>query len=252
MLSACGDSNSKLPTNIAPSADFSFPNSVKERNSYTLDGTTSSDSDGSIRSYSWILDLGETPDADISLTSHGATATLAIGEIIEDLTVSITLNVEDNNGATDDETFSFNITEVDQPLLPPMPTNPDTGLTGTDSDNDGVRDDIEIAILNLHPLTLNNREVLRKAATVYSNVLVSGASDDDRDDDIASKELAKMTYCFKMHSEMDSKQQRTFIKALTLNTAERLAAWEQFNTRRNGTVQRVVLAEPNECRLPQN
>ncbi len=133
LLSACGDSESN---NIAPTASFTLADDLHERAEFTIDGTnSSSDSNGSISTYYWTIDLGEYRGENIYFTSNNANAKLIIGEISEDVTATITLTVTDNKNLTDEFSRTVIISELDVAMLPPMPTDPDLGLTGTDSDN---------------------------------------------------------------------------------------------------------------------
>tara|TARA_R110000772_G_scaffold244238_1_gene357294 strand:+ start:7317 stop:8141 length:825 start_codon:yes stop_codon:yes gene_type:complete len=261
VLSACGGSDSNdtetpsqpQPTsNISPTAIFSQPDDIYERGEFVVDASGSNDSDGSISSYSWSIDLGDYTGNNISLSDNGANSTLVVGEIEEDVTVSVNLTVTDNDGATDDYSNAITIHERDVEKLPPMPANSATGLEGTDSDGDGVRDDIEIKVYNLYPLSKDNREVTRKAAQVFQNVLITGNSADDLDDGDASEQLAKLVWCYNLHTDLNSKQERAKIKALVFDTPERLEALEKFKQSRNGTIQKTVESTFSECRLPQN
>ncbi|MBA6389912.1 hypothetical protein H4J38_03860 [Colwellia sp. BRX10-3] len=259
LLSACGDSESKDEVstpppseNVAPTASFTLANDLQERAEFTIDGANSSDSDGSISTYNWTIDLGQYSGENISLNQNNASATLVVGEIAEDVTATITLTVTDNDNSTDEFSSTVIISELDVAMLPPMPIEPDLGLTGTDSDNDGVRDDLEIAIYKLYPLSKDNREVSRNAVLVFNNVLVTGDSIDDLDDGDASEKLAKLASCYIDHTDLNGRHEVAKIKALTFDTEERLKAFEKYKVGRNGTVQRTVEATFDECRLPQN
>jgi hypothetical protein len=70
-----------------------------------------------------------------------------------------------------------------------------TSIAGIDLDKDGIRDDVEIAIHKLYPLSKDNREISRNAAKVYQLVLVSGDSANNLDDDKAAEKLAKLVRC---------------------------------------------------------
>lgn len=259
LLSACGGSDTndsgaspQPPSNASPTATFSLPSEVYERGEFNIDVSGSNDSDGSISSYSWSLDLGSYNGNSINLTGSGANPALTIGEIEEDVTITVNLTVTDNDGDTDDYSSTITISELDIGRLPPMPTEPSIGLEGTDSDGDGVRDDLEIKIYNLYPLSKDNREVSRKATQVFQTVLVTGDSEDDLDDDVASELLAKLVWCYNVHTELNSRQERAKIKALVFDTPERLNAFEKFKQSRNGTIQTTVESTFSECRLPQN
>ena len=261
LLSACGGSDSndteapsqpQPPSNISPTAIFSQPDDIYERGEFVVDATDSNDSDGSISSYSWSIDLGDYTGNNISLSDNGANSTLVVGEIEEDVTVSVNLTVTDNDGATDDYSSTITISELDFEKLPPMPENPTLGLVGTDSDGDGVRDDVEIKVYNLYPLSKDNREVSRKTAQVFQNVLVTGDSEDDLDDGGAAEELSKLASCYIDHTSLNGREEVAKIRSILIDTPERMAAYEKFLMSRNGTVQRTLEANFEECRLPQN
>ena len=261
LLSACS-SDTETPSqpqpqpqpssNIPPTAKFSKPNDIYEREEFLFEASDSNDPDGSISSYSWSLDLGSYNGSNINLTDNGVNSTLVVGEIKEDVTVSINLKVTDNYGATANYSNTVTIHELDVEKLPPMPADPTLGLEGTDSDGDGVRDDIEIRLYNLYPLSKDNREVSRKAAQVYQNMLITGNSADDLDNDTASEQLAKLASCYIDHTNLNSRQEVAVIKGMLIDTPERMAAYEEFLMSRHGTVQRALDASFEECRLPQN
>ena len=92
------------PTNIAPIASFT---SNCTNLSCTFDGSASSDSDGSIVSYSW---------------SIGGTGTTASKTYASAGTYSVTLTVTDNNSATNSVTNSITVTAA--------PTNPNELVNG--------------------------------------------------------------------------------------------------------------------------
>lgn len=243
------------PDKIAPIASFTLANDITERAEFYFDGSASSDSDGAISTYNWTIDLGRYNGDNIYFSQNSqkkTSATLTAGELTEDITATITLTVTDNDNSTGQISKTIIIRELDVALLPPMPANPKSGLTGTDADGDGVRDDLEIAIYNLYPLSKDNREVLRNTAVVYQDVLIAGDSLDDLDDGDASEKIAKLAACYNLHTELNGLQEVAKIRALTFNTQERLAAYEKFKVGRNGTAQRTVEATFDECRLPQH
>jgi len=88
-------------TNQAPTASAGPDQTVAEGESVTLDGTGSSDSDGSISSYSWTITSGPG-----SLSDAGTATPIydAPADVSSDTTVTVELTVTDDDGATDTDT----------------------------------------------------------------------------------------------------------------------------------------------------
>ncbi|MEA1953006.1 MAG: PKD domain-containing protein [Campylobacterota bacterium] len=121
--------------NNPPTADAGSDQSADEGTDVTLDGSGSSDSDGTIASYSW---------TDGSSTWTGVNPTIIPNLAVGDHT--ITLTVTDNDGATATDTVTVSIIEV--PNEPPIanagedqryPIGSDVTLDGSaSSDSDGT------------------------------------------------------------------------------------------------------------------
>lgn len=109
------------PTNQTPVADFTFtPINPNVGQAVSFDGSGSSDSDGTIASYSWAFgDSGTETGAIVSHTYDSAD------------TFTVTLTVTDNEGATDTETRTITINE---PSVnnPPSLTVPDSPVPGNE------------------------------------------------------------------------------------------------------------------------
>ncbi|MDO8860289.1 S8 family serine peptidase [Haliea sp. E1-2-M8] len=99
-LSACGGggggSSTPPPPNQPPIADISAPASVDIGATVTLDGSGSSDSDGSIVSYQW--QQVEGPDVELA-GSTSARASFTAPSVNGDTTLAFSLTVADNAGA---------------------------------------------------------------------------------------------------------------------------------------------------------
>ncbi|USD36316.1 PKD domain-containing protein [Ferrimonas sp. SCSIO 43195] len=254
LVAGCNDSSSDSNSdnaNALPTAKISAPSSLLERQDYTLSAADSDDSDGQIVTYQWQLDSGDYQGDQITLTGNGEQAQLKVGELKQDQRVTVILTVIDDQGDSNNDSITLNLQERDQALLPPPPPQPDATVPGVDSDQDGVRDDVEIKILALFPLSKPERELYRLGANQFAEVVIAGTTDDDIKQTLATQELAKMSACFVEFYGMDSPRNTAQLRALILNTRERQQAYEAFNRARMGTVSDSVDPATLDCRLPQ-
>ncbi len=120
LLIACGGGGSS--SNTAPSANAGTDQTVDEQteDTVTLNGAASSDSDGSIVSYSWTQTAGS-PTVTLS-DATVASPTFATPAITGDTSLTFNLTVTDNEGATASDTVVVTITDYTVRLN-------DTGLT---------------------------------------------------------------------------------------------------------------------------
>ncbi|SDJ10742.1 hypothetical protein SAMN04488540_10525 [Ferrimonas sediminum] len=254
LLAGCNDSGSGSNSdsdNALPTAKISAPSSLLERQNYTLSAADSGDSDGQVVSYQWQLDTGNYQGDQITLSGNNEQAQLNVGELQEDQRVTVILTVVDDQGDSNNDSISLNLQERDQALLPPPPPQPDATVVGVDADRDGVRDDVEIKILTLFPLSKPERELYRLGASQFAEVVAAGVTDDDIKQTLATQEMAKMSACFVEFYGMDSPRNTAQLRALILNTRERQRAYEAFNRARMGTVSDSIDPATLDCRLPQ-
>ena len=239
--------NSNNPQNSPPIVSIIAASSVDERSTTNLDGGGSDDSDGTIASYLWTVEMEE--GLAVELT-HATTSTplLIVNELTEDTEITITLKITDDDGATSETDKRIFLNEIDIDLLPPDPgtASLDT-LEGIDSDQNGVRDDVEIAIYRLHEDNFENREILKGGANAIQNAIIASTTAGDGDNDSASELIAKFAYCLSELSSMDRSKHLAILKSLQINTSERKAAYDAYNQSRHGTIQRVVRATLDEC-----
>lgn len=126
-----------------PTADAGGPYSVDEGGTVELDGTGSSDLNGAIVSYSWTIT--DDPTGGASLTNSGtATPTFHAPSVESDTSVTVSLTVTDDDGATDSDTATVTIHPVNESPVadfsysPSSPTTADTiQFTDNSSDPDG-------------------------------------------------------------------------------------------------------------------
>ena len=104
-----GDSNG----NVHPIANAGADQQVFEGNSISLDGSSSSDSDGSIISYNWVQISGETvdlTDADSSI------ATFIAPLVASSITLEFQLTVTDNNSSSSSDTVVITVFDSAAPI----------------------------------------------------------------------------------------------------------------------------------------
>ena len=114
--------------NVPPTARISAPATADEGATVTLDGTGSTDTDGTISSYAWTTD-----DASIAITdADRPTASFTAPQVTEDTPLLITLRVTDNQGAPGSAQYTLIITDSESPVVPDTtpPTFTVDGHTG--------------------------------------------------------------------------------------------------------------------------
>lgn len=107
-LCSCGSSSTDEPANVGPSVDAGSSQTVNEASSVTLTGTAS-DSDGSITSYLW----QQTAGTSVSLqNASSANATFTAPNVDADETLTFSLSVTDNDGASASDSVSIIVSNV--------------------------------------------------------------------------------------------------------------------------------------------
>jgi hypothetical protein len=115
-------------SNVEPSADAGGPYSGAEGASISLDGTGSSDTDGSIASYSWTVtphsgDVND-PDAGASCSFvDGTSASSAQPKVVctDDGVYDLELSVTDGDGASDGDSTTLTLANANPSATPSLP-----------------------------------------------------------------------------------------------------------------------------------
>ena len=110
-ISACSsDDDDDDDANKAPTSNAGADQSVAEGTTgVTLDGSGSSDSDGTIEKYAWTL---TTSNDDVTLTgADTATASFTAPDVDADTELVFRLTVTDNDGATDTDDVTITVTD---------------------------------------------------------------------------------------------------------------------------------------------
>lgn len=222
---------------------------LNERTEVTVSGSSSTFPSSAEKQFKWNVSLVGNGTVTLS-DSNTENVTLLLGEFAENTEGTLTLTVLDSEGNTDSQSIEFTVNEVDKEQLPPAPgPEGDDTVSGVDSNDNGVRDDVEIGIYRLHELNHENREILKTGAKAMQEALTATLNEEFQDNDKASEELAKFAYCLTQHSSMDRRKALAQVKTLQMNTPERVDAYNAYNQSRNGTIQRVVAATKEECML---
>lgn len=118
--------------------------------------------------------------------------------------------------------------------LPPDPG--EQGLltiVGVDSDSNGVRDDVQIAIANRYPSNTNAKLALSQAAKAIQHAFISQTSNDIQGLNNAFLEIIAATDCITITSPSPH-EDITFIQILMENTNERSQAYIDINNKASG------------------
>lgn len=137
------DYKAKVPTNQPPSAQFSYtPSNPTTDDIVTFDGSGSSDEDGSIASLEWSGDDG--------LTGSGTTTTHSFSKVSN---YQVTLEVEDDNGATSSTSQTVAVKDCETVALGSDPADQLDATVNSPDQCDGqdepVSDTVNFTIKNI-------------------------------------------------------------------------------------------------------
>jgi hypothetical protein len=120
-------------------------------------------------------------------------------------------------------------------VLPPLPNNAKAGLMGTDSNNNGVRDDVEIIIHTMYPHSEERRNASLYGALMLQRSLI--ANEHQKANDGHPDLIANMISCYKARFTNNWRKESAKLKSLTFNTIERVKAWRNYAHQSKGPVQ---------------
>ena len=145
LLGGCGGGDEEeAPANRSPAADAGIDQTVDAGDTVSLDGSGSSDEDGTIATYQWAQTTG--PAVSLSNEDQAATSFVAPG-VDTDTTLVFRLTVTDDGGATGSDDVSVTVRPVAPVNQPPIAdAGPDQTvdagsvvmLFGSASDTDGT------------------------------------------------------------------------------------------------------------------
>jgi len=130
---------------------------------------------------------------------------------------------------------------VDDTGLPPDPGEAGKAtLAGVDSDDDGVRDDVQIAIFERYPNNVDKRAALTKSSMVLQDaVLVGGAilngtADSDEPFRISDRNGFSVECLLDRFGASDALKEIGFLEVVLTNTNERDNAYNAYNSAISG------------------
>lgn len=126
-----------------------------------------------------------------------------------------------------------------EPVYGHLPPDPGEAgkvtLEGIDSDNDGVRDDLQIAIYKRYPDNPEARAALEQNAKALQAAVLAGSRGDVEEIFKVAKSKGQATVC--LHVILNTREAstgRSFVEAMTTNTQDRIEAYLKYNQALSG------------------
>lgn len=142
--------------------------------------------------------------------------------------------------------------------LPKLDSNINKTLFGVDSNNNGVRDDVEIAIYEKYPTNKTMRQISYQLAKNKQEHIKIGAKTPIKEEIVykAWKNISKGVKCVgyyekTINKELDYKDFFDFIDNIVINTRERAIARQEFRKASDGKVFKTFDFE-NPCDFTGN
>ncbi|MBF2761729.1 MAG: hypothetical protein ISN28_15960 [Ectothiorhodospiraceae bacterium AqS1] len=136
----------------------------------------------------------------------------------------------------------------ESPSEPPaklFPWKASKEVQGIDSNEDGVRDDVEQEIRKRHPrVSAQKLKALMQDARATQLALVAGDTLDPDAIDEAARQIRRSVSCLTDRLRNDSYDAGSFITYTTVNTPARSEAYIRFNEAMSGTVSGAPTGEP--------
>ncbi|WP_105903166.1 glycosyl hydrolase family 18 protein [Vibrio gangliei] len=152
-------------TNVAPTANAGTDKTVVGPAAVELDGSASSDRNGTIASYQWTQTSGQSVNIQ---NPTSATTGFDIGEVTETQTLIFSLTVTDNEGATDTDTVVITVNPVS---VDPVNTAPVAALSAPSEVNAG-----DTVVVDASGSTDAEGDALTYTWTLPSGITGSGSS----------------------------------------------------------------------------
>ncbi|MFC3960212.1 PKD domain-containing protein [Halovivax cerinus] len=170
-----------VPVNTPPTADIIAPSTATVGATYTLDGTGSSDSDGTIDSYVWAINGSQIGTGSTLTHTFGSTGTK-----------TLTLTVTDDDGNTDTTTTTVTVTNTNSPPTADI-IAPSTATVGTTYTFDGTGSSDADGSISSYVWAINGSQIGTGSTTAYTftsegtKTLTLTVTDDDGNTDVRNQ-----------------------------------------------------------------
>lgn len=116
--------------------------------------------------------------------------------------------------------------------------NHDNSIEGPDTNQNGIRDDVEQYIASLPDSTTQKNALMQHAKAIHSALTVQTTEIKALSE--VSKKVLNSTVClFSVYDSVQAQQKGRTIEKITVNTRERLAAYEKFNLALSGSTTKI-------------
>lgn len=142
--------------------------------------------------------------------------------------------------------LSFSAQSHTNNVIPPNPgALGKVGIIGYDSDNDGIRDDVEVSTSKRYPNSPKMQRVLNLASVAFTDMLLAG---EKKDYDMAYNALQISSIALQcIHSESNrANSDIDFLRILNTNTNQRHAAYTDYVKTLAGSTIKVD-TDPQAC-----
>ncbi len=223
--------------NIAPVTNISLNQTQAEVPfNLVIDASASSDSDGEIVSYQFNLSNGESIFSTVPVINYTVTSP-------GDLSISVVTT--DNDHGQSSATASF--TGIDASNLPPDPGEQGKRtLAGVDSNDNGVRDDVERFIASISEPT-----PILESLNEFARITQRKITEYENREQTIQNTFDEISYDYCLRSQLSDEKVAEYKRAIFIeqhNTKERILAWARGQRHFAG---QVVFSETDESRFSE-
>lgn len=248
VLVGCNDSNSSSGESEIISVELQAPDVVEEGSVVTMKVTSKTQNSDAEMSYQWQVSNN---GSIVSISGEASSIlTIEIGQILADEVIDVSVTAKGYKGK---KVLSHSVlVKNDSGYL--LPVSPDleanSTLVGVDSNNNGVRDDVERKLHSLFSDDARTFSVMLVGASAYQASLLAGFSNNSVEVQKSLQQSSRFVSCYESISEEFSESfdfNNSLVEMLTLNTPERLEYRDKFLTLANGLTVELMSVSDSDC-----